>query len=356
MIRALVGVGVVSLLTRFACACEARREVPPFLFRLGPMALRPSGFFEGIYMYRSATTGDTVNTRFGRIPLGETPWEQLFSAGHSRMQVCGQAGGLSLYVETDFLDAPGKNLFRFRQYWGEYRTGKWRLLAGKAWSLLRPNRSGVSTEGSLLNTLVVEPAYHVGLAGLREHQVRITRDEGSWHFALSYESGRNFLLKAAHDASKLHFEMAGLGSRNRRAISVAGVVHASRKIDIISQEVVSRGAGPEWLNTIPADVNAHATIQGIEARVRPTLEVFTYGGISYGSRSSGNRAVRQWTAGFIRHLFEQLPWGAASVAAQFSQVDRSTWLDGHGGMNYVQISFRYSLPASRSLFSGRKGR
>jgi hypothetical protein len=141
----------------------------------------------------------------------------------------------------------------------------------------------------------------------------------------------------------------------RRAAAFAAVVHAGRKIDLVTQEVVSKGFGPEMLNTTPAGVNAYSTIQGIEARVRPTLELFAYGGIAYGGPSAGNRTVRQWTAGFIRHLFAQLSWGAASVSAQVSQLDRSTWQDGYGFMNYAQVSFRYWLPGSRSLFAETGG-
>jgi len=150
--------------------------------------VHPAGFFEGIGMVRSASTGDTVNTRFGRIPTYDSSTGALLSASHSRLQVCAQAGNLSAYVEADFLDAPGRNPYRFRQYWAEYRAGRWRVLAGQAWSLLRPNRSGISSEGSLMNTLVVEPGYHVGLAGLRNRQLRIVHDNGNWHMALSYES------------------------------------------------------------------------------------------------------------------------------------------------------------------------
>ncbi len=338
-----------------AAACEQRAEPRPFLLRTGPLTVRPSGFLELIGMRRGATTGDTVSTRCGRIPLEPTASETLASPGHSRMQMCSEAGRLSVYVETDFLDAPGRNPFRFRQYWGEYRVGGWRVLGGQAWSLLRPNRRGIQSEGALMNPLAVEPAYHVGLAGLRNRQVRITREEGNWSFAVSYEAGENFLGKAAHDGKRVHVEAIGLGSARRRAASVAAVIRAARGVEIVSQQVVSRGAGPELLHTIPERVGAHSTLLGVEARVRPMLALFAYGGMVYGGRSEGNRTVRQWTAGFSRHLFEQQPWGAALITAQFSQLDRSTWPGGHGSMNYAQVSLRYWLPGSRSMFAGRSG-
>jgi hypothetical protein len=341
------------LFTAAGVSCELQPQPEPFLFHAGPVTLRPSGFFEGIVMERTATTGDTVNTRFGRIPVQPTPSETLLSAGHSRIQVCAQAGTLSVYIETDFLDAPGRDPFRFRQYWGEYRIGKWRILGGQAWSLLRPNRLGINSESRLMNPMVVEPAYHVGLAGVRNRQLRITREDGNWRVAATYEAGKSFLGKVAHDGKRLHLEAIGLGSVHRRAASAAAVIHTPLKIDIVTQQVISRGVGPDLLDTIPPDVNAHSTIGGAEVRVRPTLELFVYGGIAHGGRSSGNRTVRQWTAGFIRHMFEQQPWGAASLSAQFSQVDRATWPGGHGNLNYVQISFRYSMPGSRSMFAAR---
>jgi hypothetical protein len=349
-------VAVPLLAFTAAVACESQPESKPFLFHSGPVTLRPSGFFESIAMYRTATTGDTVSTRFGRIPLQPTPSETLLSVGHSRTQVCSQAGHLSVYLETDFLNAPGSEPFRFRQYWGEYRIGKWRILGGQAWSLLRPNRAGIDSEGRLMNTLVVEPAYHVGLAGARHRQLRITREDGNWSFAASYEAGNSFLGRVAHDGTRLHLDAMGLGSAHRRAAGVAAVIHAPLKIDIVTQQLLSHGVGPELLNTIPANVNAHSTILGTEIRVRPTLELFSYGGIVYGGRSAGNRTVRQWTAGFIQHLFEEQPWGAASLSAQFSELDRSTWPGGYGNLNYVQISLRYSLPGSRSLFVERNPR
>lgn len=338
------------LFARPVSACDARKEPKPFRLRLGPGVLYPSGFFESIGMYRTATTGDSVSTRFGRLPLRSTPGESLVSAGHSRMQACGQVGNASGYVETDFLNNPGNTPFRFRQYWGEYRIGKWRILAGQAWSLLRPNRAGITSEGGLMNTLVTDPAYEVGLAGVRNRQVRITREEGSWRFAVSYEAGKNFLGKIARDRGRMQVEVTGLGSRHRAAGSVAAVLHAPRQIDIVSQQVFSHGAGPELLNTIPAGVNAYSTIQGIEVRARRTLELFAYGGATYGARSAGNRVVREWTVGFIQALFEQPPWGAATLSGQLSQVDRATWSLQHGDMTYFQVSFRYSLPGSRSLF------
>src|SRR5437764_1304266 len=138
---------------------------------------------------------------------------------------------------------------------------------------------GIKSDSRLMNPLVIDPAYHVGIAGVRNRQLRITRQDGNWQVAVTYEAGKSFLGKLAHDGQRLHLEAMGLGSAHRRAASAAAVIHAPLKIDIVTQQLVSHGVGPALLNTIPSGVNAHSTILGAEVRVRPTLELFTYGGI-----------------------------------------------------------------------------
>jgi len=203
------------------CAA-ARPERPagsrkPLTFNLGPVVLRPSGFFDYIAEYRSATTLDTISTNFGGIPLRTTPGETLASPGHSL---------LSLKAET----------------------------------------------------------------------------------------------------------------------SLAAVVHAGPRVGFVSQQLWSQGGGPDVLGCLPRGVHAHATIQGVEAKVLPTLEVFSYGGLVYGTRSAGNRTVRQWSAGFRQKLFTQAGYGAAYLMGQYSQLDRALWSGPRGAMNFVMLGFRYYMP------------
>lgn len=347
----------VALLLWLMLCAAARPEQPagsrkPLTFNLGPVVLRPSGFFDYIAEYRSATTPDTISTNFGAIPLRATPGETLASPGHSRLSLkaeTGLAGGtLAGYFEADFLDKAGYQCYRSRQYWGEYSRSGWRVLAGQAWSLLRPNRKGISTESGLLNTQAVDPAYHVGLAGVRKPQVRITRAMGNWAAALAYEyrQGGDVLLKLARDSRLMHLEAVGLGGHHgRKGASLAAVAHAGPRVDLVSQQLWSQGGGPDVLGCLPRGVHAHATIQGVEARVLPTLEVFSYGGLVYGTRSAGNRTVRQWSAGFRQKLFTQAGYGAAYLMGQYSQLDRALWSGPRGNMNFAMLAFRYYMPA-----------
>jgi hypothetical protein len=320
-------------------------------FHVGALRLIPSGFFEPIGMLRSATTKDTLKTDFGKIPLGSTPSQSFVNLGHSRLMLNGDMkigrAKITGYAESDFLNDPGNQPFRWRQYWGQIEIGDWQVLGGQAWSLLRPNRKGIQTESGMMNTHVVDPAYHPGLIGRRKRQIRVVRKLGDSTAAFTYDQAHDFSAKFAQDFSRGHVELAGLAGEDRkRAASFASVVHISR-VDWVSQQFWSQGAGQEALGMLPAGVHAHATIQGVEAKVTRRLELYAYGGIGYAARSTGNRTVREWSAGFLHRLYNHQGIGAVSISGQYSQLDRSTWSGGHGAMNYVMLSLRYYYPAFR---------
>ncbi|MEK7405655.1 MAG: hypothetical protein AAB225_11155 [Acidobacteriota bacterium] len=352
MRRSHIAAAALGVLVAARGPAEEITQQPPLSFSLGPVLLRPSGFFDNIAMYRTATTPDGIFTRFGSIPLAESPSQWLDSIAHSRSALEGslKAGGGRLvgYYESDFLNGVGGPPFRLRQLWGEYERGNWKILAGQAWSLLRPNRAGSSTQSDLMNTIVVEPAYHVGLAGVRKHQVRVTRVIGNWQAVVAYEHKEqgDLVAKLARDSGRLHWEVVGLAGEQRRfAAGLSAVIRASRAVNLVSQQLWSQGAGPDLIGSLPPGVHAHATIHGVEAKVHKNLQLFSYGGIVYGTRSSGNRTVRQWTAGFHQKLFEHAIYGQSFLSFQYSQFDRSLWRGAQGDMNYLMIGFRHFLPA-----------
>lgn len=317
---------------------------------VGRILLKPSAFFETIGVVRSATLPDTVATDFGTIPLAQTPSDSLASLRHSRLMLHGEtrigAGTLVGYVETDFLSPPGRAPWRFRQAWGEYRQGKWRVLAGQAWSLLRANQTGISSEQNLIDIDVIDPAYHVGLLGDRKRQVRLVRDLAQgWLMAVSYEERGQVIGKVVRDRKRLHLEGVGLAGRNAQwGGAIAAVVHAGEKVSVLSQQFVTRGAAPEAVGGLPHGVRAFATIEGIEARLPHGVGVFAYGGLVYGGRSAGNRVVREWTIGATQKLFTKPGYGSAMLAGHYSHVARGTWAGPQGQMGYLMVSCRYTWP------------
>ena len=309
--------------------------------------INPSGFFEADGMWRGATTGDTISTKFGAIPLRATEDEWLGSMAHSRAMVKGTVdfGEFKLvgYGESDFLVKQGIAPFRWRQYWGQIEVGRWRLLGGQTWSLLRPNRKGILPDTELMNTHVPEPNYHVGLAGLRKKQLRLIRDfDNGYVAAVEYESQGRVLAKVAKDSKWGHAEVATtVGREGHRGASLGGVVKLGSRVNWVSQALWSRGAGPDMLGLIPDLVHAHSTVQGAEVRVTKHSEIFGYCGIVYGGRSLSNRVVREWTVGTVSKLYSDPRSGTLSFTTQYSQMDRAPWLGGHGSMNQMILSMRF---------------
>ncbi len=318
---------------------------------LGPVLLKPSGFLDVIGVSRSATTPDNVSTDFGAIPLTPTSRDGLASVRHSRLMLHGEtpvfSGKLSAYIEGDFLSPAGAPPWRLRQAWGEYRRGGWRILGGQAWSLLRANQKGISSDKDLIDIDVIDPAYHVGLLGDRKRQVRVIRELPSgWLAAASYEEGGNFVAKAVRDSARLHFEGLAFARRDGAWGGAAAVIiQATKRVSFLSQQFASDGAGREAVGGIPKGVRSYATIQGAEARLPHETKVFAYAGLVYGARSGSNRVVREWTVGAKKTLFTYSNIGVASLAAHYSHVQRAVWSGPAGEMSYAMISLRFTVPA-----------
>ncbi len=335
-----------ALLLLMLAPCLCAQQI---VFETVGLKAHPYGFLDAIGMSRSATTPDSVSTRFGRIPLVETPAETIASVAHSRLNLrsdysCGEFI-LSGYLESDFMN-PNANQgsFRWRQYWGQVKYGKWELLGGRAWSMLRPNRVGIASETNMMNTDVVDPAYHVGVVGARNRQIRLKRDLGSYSAAFAWETLGNFVAKVACDRPRSHLDFAGyLGHRGQRGVSLAGTWRVTSRARLVWQEYWSRRGAYQALAVVPPGVNGGSTIEGVEAQVTKAWELYAYGGLVYAARSPGNRVVRQWSLGFNRRVPVPSWRGSLLLSAQFSMLDRAVWDDGAGEMTFLMYRFRYTF-------------
>lgn len=323
----------------------------PRPFHIGPVTVQPSGFVESIGVYRSSTTHDDGSTRLGSFPLVDTPDEALVTFDHSRIQAKAEMrlgpGTLSGWFESDFQNRAPLQPYRIRQFYGQYSVGGWEFSAGQEWSLMRPNRKGLESEGGLMNTRVAEPAYHVGLMGYRNHQVRVARHFGNWHAALSFENGRDFLPKLVRDSKRLHLEFIGLTGRGgHHGASMAAVVHVSPKIDWVNQQAWVRKGGKDALGVVPTTVPATSTIQGIEVKVTRAFQVYGYGGLVYGERSAGNRIVREGSVGFTWEFIHNRV-GHAILNMQIAQLNRAIWSGPSGNMTVFMASVRQFFGGAR---------
>jgi hypothetical protein len=161
----------------------------PLAIHIGDADLQIGGFMDATVIMRDTNTGNGIGTSFGTIPFGNTPQGNLnetkLSTQNSRLtlQATSKVGSANLkgYVEVDFLgNAPNglnvtsnSNTLRMRLYWAQYTQGKFEFLAGQSWSLLTPNRTGLSpVPGDLFYSQDVDTNYQMGLTWGRTTQFR----------------------------------------------------------------------------------------------------------------------------------------------------------------------------------------
>jgi TolA-binding protein len=166
----------------------------PLSLHFGNGSLTPGGWVDFTSYYRSTDVGSGLGTSFGSIPYSNTVTgglsELRFTAQSSRMSLrADEAFGATRvfgYGEADFNGYLPSNAYvstnsdtmRLRVYFTDLSRGRWEVLGGQSWSLLTPNRVGVSPFLSeIYNTLHLDTNYQVGLTYARQAQLR-----GVYHF------------------------------------------------------------------------------------------------------------------------------------------------------------------------------
>src|SRR5581483_8814962 len=132
----------------------------PLGFQIGDTTFTPVGFMDFTAVWRSATQGGGIGTGFNSTPFNNTPLGRLpethFTAQNSRIgfRVDSVYHDMTIrgYLEADFLGNPAgslaitsnANTMRMRLYWVDLTKGSLEFLAGQSWSMLTPNRKGIS--------------------------------------------------------------------------------------------------------------------------------------------------------------------------------------------------------------------
>jgi len=263
--------------------CEAGPDtnaVPPYL-RLGSVCIVPVGFLDLTTVWRDKNAASGMGSNFGSIPFNNSVNGNLsefrFTPQNSRIgfRVDGDWKGAHFigYNEFDFNGTSGSNgitvsngafVPRLRLFWVDVRKNKFEFLAGQSWSMLTPNRNGISAlPGDLFYTQVVDINYMAGLTWTRQPGMRVLyhpNDKVTFGFsaenpdqyiggsaggsgitlpsALTALSGTqldnasstggaplsaptvtpDFIAKVAFDFSRLHFEVAGI-ERNFKTVN-----------------------------------------------------------------------------------------------------------------------------------------
>jgi len=198
-----------------AASGKADEPPAPLQLKLGNVSISPVGFMDMTVVSRSINAGSGIGTNFGSIPYGNTQAASLtetrLSIQNSRIGARFDTGfhGFNVlgYWESDFLgqvgNPPNGGLavssnpypFRLRLYWVDVSKNNWEFLAGQSWSLLTPNRKGVSPlPGDIFYSQDIDVNYQAGLVW-----GRIPGFRAAYHFsdkaafALSLENSEPYV-------------------------------------------------------------------------------------------------------------------------------------------------------------------
>jgi hypothetical protein len=164
----------------------------PLQLKIGDTTITPIGFMDLTNTWRSTNAGTSLQTNFGSIPYNNGVTGRLsedkLSAANSRVGF--RADGTYKdwnfmgYFESDFVGGVGDTAYntqvssnslilRIRQYYVTTRHGKFEFQAGQSWSMMTPNRVGISPlPADLFYSNVVDVNYMNGLTWGRIPGVR----------------------------------------------------------------------------------------------------------------------------------------------------------------------------------------
>jgi hypothetical protein len=334
--------------------CEAPPDtnaVPPYL-RLGNVCIIPVGFMDLTPFWRDKNAASQMGSNFGSIPYNNAVNGNLseyhFSVQNSRLgfRVDGDWKGAHFmgYNEFDFNGTGGATNYavsngaivpRLRLFWIDVRKGKLEFLAGQSWSMLVPNRKGISAlPGDLFYSQVIDINYIAGLTWTRQPGLRVLFHPNSKvTFGLSAEQGDQYIGgSAGGSAITLPTALAGLASTQLdqgQNVTLAGYLGTPT-------------VAPDFIAKVAFDPNSrlHIDLAGIETNfktVNPTnlTQHFTKtgGGVELGINAEVFRNFRListnfWSDGAGRYLFGQAPDLIVRADGNLSLVHAGSTIEG----------------------------
>ncbi|NWG14554.1 MAG: hypothetical protein HXY20_13590 [Acidobacteria bacterium] len=190
---------------------QSAEQPQPLSFGIGSAQITPVGFIDLTAYVRKGSLGSGLGTSFAGIPFensvnGRLREVRLSSQGTRmgfRLDAPVRGARLLGYLESDFNGGVPGNMavtgnsatWRLRLAWVNLSVGKLDVLGGQSWSLLTPNRRGVSAlPADLFTTQGLDPNQHVGLPWTRSPQLRVAYRAGRrWAVGLSLENPEQYI-------------------------------------------------------------------------------------------------------------------------------------------------------------------
>jgi hypothetical protein len=335
------------------CEADPDRTIPTYL-RLGSICMVPIGFMDLTPLWRDKNAGSSMGSNFGSIPYNNTANGNLnefrFSPQNSRIgfRVDGDWKGAHFigYNEFDFNGTSGSNgiavsngafVPRLRLFWADVRKGKVEFLAGQSWSLLTPNRSGLSAlPGDLFYTQVIDINYMAGLTWTRQPGMRVLiHPSKQVTFGVSAEQPDQYAGGSA-GGSGIVLPSALTALANTQ-LDTAQNVSAGQ--NVLSQPTVT----PDFIAKLAIDPNSrfHFEVGGIESNFKTTSVAAPFSthhttegaGLLVGLNVAVLKNLRLISTNFFgdgegRYLFGQAPDLVVRADGSLSPVKADGTIDG----------------------------
>jgi hypothetical protein len=350
--------------------CEGDNPSPTFI-RLGSTCIIPIGFMDLTGIWRDKNAGSSIGTNFGSIPYNNTTnaknSEFRFSPQNSRLgfRVDGDWLGTHFigYNEFDFLGTSGATNIgvtngafvpRLRLFWLDARKGKLEFLAGQSWSMLTPNRSGISAlPGDLFYSQVMDVNYMAGLTWTRQPGVRVLlHPSDKVTFGLSFENPDQYMGGAnGGGAAVLPAALTGLAATQLDNGGTIGTANTVLTTPTVAPDIIAKIA-------LDPTSRFHFEIAGITSQFKiwnPNTGSALGAGQHFSTSGAGvqlgaNAEVVKhfrlittnfWTDGDGRYLFGQAPDVIVRSNGSLSPVHAGGTVDGFEATLKNTLLFAY---------------
>jgi hypothetical protein len=337
------------------CEADPDKTIPTFL-RLGNICIVPIGFMDLTPVWRDKNAGSGMGSNFGSVPYNNTANGNLnefrFSSQNARIgfRIDGDWKGTHFigYNEFDFNGTSGSTALgvsngaivpRLRLYWADVRKGKVEYLVGQSWSLLTPNRNGLSAlPGDLFYSQVVDINYTAGLTWTRQPGMRILiHPNKKVTFGLSAEQPDQYIGGSAGGSGIVL--PSGLSGLSGTQLDAAANIGAG--FNYLSQPTVT----PDFIAKLAFDLpRFHFEVGGIESNFKTastaalaapftTHHTTTGAGLLVGLNVAVTKNFRLISTNFFsdgegRYLFGQAPDLIVRANGDLSPVKADGTIDG----------------------------
>jgi hypothetical protein len=303
---------------------QAAAEAPssPLQLKIGETTIVPVGFMDMTLSWKDKNAGGSLGSNFGSIPYNNAATAKLsefrFSPQNSRLgfRADGNWKGAHFigYNEFDFLGTSGGNNLsvtngafvpRIRLYWVDVRKDKFEFLAGQSWSMLTPNRKGISAlPGDLFFSQVIDVNYMAGLTWTRQPGVRfLYHPSDQVTMGVSFENPDQY--------------MGGSAGGSTTVLPAALTGLAATQLDNQTNVQTTPNLHPDIIAKIAFDPSAKAHIE-----VAGILRTFKLWNITTGQTASGQYSTKTGGGGSVNASFE--------MVKNVRLLTNNYWSDGGG--------------------------